>query len=333
MRDQEDYGTDELVHLPTVADVGDEKLLLIPSVARYGDRWYLFSLNSYAMSEVTQKLGAVNVGFCFFTDLPFSDMLARPADESNSAMQSLPKIRYEGDGFSTPEEAVTEYLNGLKNADVKQMLRAFAWETLADRCDPDAYLAYMRVFYPLRYPLPKFDTFSAQIDMHYLRGQQIAYIYRSFVQYLLPENYLVDHESAKGSGIIGILKDEELDTLIQYFNDHERVKVDALHQLDHIRFITPDQATGGSFSDVTPEFYAGQTVLYGADEVRDMVAVADIGEEHVLVAPVVARYGDRWYLVDLNSVTRLLMKLDMNYLNDYLIGFTYGPDIHLPGQP
>ena len=58
---------------------------------------------------------------------------------------------------------------------------------------------------------------------------------------------------------------------------------------------------------------------------------ADIGEEHILVAPTVARYGDRWYMADLFSTTRKLMNL--HYLGYYLYGFAYGPDITLPGQP
>lgn len=330
-RDQENYDMDELVHLPTIADVGDEKLLLIPYVARYGDRWYLFTLDSFVMGQVITKKGRTRTGFRFYTDLPFSDLLARSAEESDPTTQMLPKIQYEGDGFSTPEEAVMAYFDGLKNADVKQMLRAFAWETLAEKCDIDAYLAYTGSFFPTLDPFPNANPFVAQTNMHYLRGQQINYIYQSFVQYLLPENYLSDRGIGTKSPSLGRLKEEELEALIQYFLDHEQEKIDALRRIDHVRFITPDQATDGAFSDVKPEYYAGQTALYGADEVRDLVAVADIGEEHILVAPAVARYGDRWYLVNLKSVTRELM--GKYYLDRYLYGFAYGPNITLPGQP
>lgn len=331
-REMDNYGMDELIHLPTVADVGDEKLLLIPYVARYGDRWYLFTLDSLVMGHIITSESLVDTGFSFFTRLPFSDLLARPAGESDTAIQELPKIRYEGDGFPTPEEAVIAYFDGLKNADVKQMLRAFAWETPAERYDIDAYLDYTRSFYPSHDPLPIAGDFASQANMHYLRNRQAGHIYRSFVQYLLPENFLSDHESPKGSAMIGRLKEDELETLIHHLMDHEQEKIDALHRIDHIRFITPDQATDRAFSELSPEYYyAGQAALYGADEVRDMVAVADIGEEHILVAPTVARYGDRWYMADLFSATRKLM--NWHYLGYYLYGFAYGPDITLPGQP
>ena len=40
-------------------------------------------------------------------------------------------IRYEGLGFDTPEEALTCYVEGIKELDFEKILSAFAWETQA----------------------------------------------------------------------------------------------------------------------------------------------------------------------------------------------------------
>ena len=48
-------------------------------------------------------------------------------------------IKYEGKGFGTPEEALTCYMEGLKNLDFEQMLIAFAWETQMAHYDFKAY--------------------------------------------------------------------------------------------------------------------------------------------------------------------------------------------------
>jgi hypothetical protein len=47
-------------------------------------------------------------------------------------------------------------------------------------------------------------------------------------------------------------------------------------------------------------------VLYGADELADVIAVFTLGGEEYVTMPQVMRYGDRWYISTMNSVAAML---------------------------
>ena len=61
------------------------------------------------------------------------------------------------------------------------------------------------------------------------------------------------------------------------------------------------------------ENFEKQTRQYGADEVVNVVAAADIGGEILAVAPTVARYGEKWYLVSVGSMVSNILGIDMNH--------------------
>ncbi len=54
---------------------------------------------------------------------------------------------YEGDGFKTPEAAVTAYLEALRNCDTEAMEKTFAIETMMKNIDMAAYWSYNRYDY------------------------------------------------------------------------------------------------------------------------------------------------------------------------------------------
>ena len=112
--------------------------------------------------------------------------------------------------------------------------------------------------------------------------------------------------------------------------DNEKLK--ELTRLEHIRFISPDDVTGGQFSqEEYQESYKASSARFGADEVRDIVAIADVGSKHLFVAPAVARYGDKWYIVTLYSMTRRLLG---NALQTYYChAFAYGDDFPISSEP
>ncbi len=319
------YGVNEFVILPAIADVGDEKLIFAPTVARYGDRWYIFSPDSIVMNHFHQEYSYPNGAFMTVSKLPFSDLLARDAKEAGQKEAVPRKIRYEGEGFNTPEEAAVSYLEGLKNLDLDQMLKAFAWETAAEHYDPPK--AAELNLYPLySWIMPMINPFVEQAEMHVLRADQLRYIYQSLQYYLLPDDFYRRNDRDKRAYVIGRLKDEELDELIQYFANTESEKLEKLTRTAHIRFISPDDIVGGEIwqevSQARAEYFK---TLYGADEIRFLTAIADIDDQHLYFAPTSIRYGNKWYLVQTNNPVYICLENITAEFRLFGQGFACGP--------
>ena len=41
--------------------------------------------------------------------------------------------------------------------------------------------------------------------------------------------------------------------------------------------------------------------IYGADELKDVLAAADVDGEILVINPMIARYGDKWYMVSVDG--------------------------------
>ena len=213
--------------------------------------------------------------------------------------------RLEGDGFDTPEEAVTYYLEGLKNLDFKQMLRAFAWETQAEHYSVDAKLLRTKAYLPSMKPrLPGDSEFIRTANLFSLRTVQIDAIYQALEYYILQEDY-PDANSIYGTKF---KEDGEYETFMGKFNNG---RLEKLADMTNIRILTPDLVTDGKFSSEKMQAnYVRNNAVYGADETVDVPAVADIGDEILFCCPTVARYGEKWYLVSVSSVTSMIIGLD-----------------------
>ena len=83
--------------------------------------------------------------------------------------------------------------------------------------------------------------------------------------------------------------------------------------MTNIRFISPDEITGGLFSlEKNLENFGKQTAYYCADEAVNIIGVADVGDEMFYCCPTVVRYGDRWYLASVSSFTSMIMGVSMD---------------------
>ena len=208
-------------------------------------------------------------------------------------------VRYEGAGFDTPEDAVACYMEGLKNLNFEQMLGAFAWETQMEHYSFDAYYERIKSYSPAALPrMPSINGFMFSANVNALRCTQARYIYAAIERYILGED-------APQGMIIQLKEQEDIDAFLGKF---ENGKLDKLAGMTNIRFLTPDDVTGGMFSnEMNQQSFAKQTAYYGADEVVNIVGVADVGDETLYCCPAAARYGDKWYLVSVSSFTGNIM--------------------------
>ena len=216
-------------------------------------------------------------------------------------------FRLEGNGFDTPEEAVTYYLEGIRNLDFKQILGAFAWETQAEHFSTDAKIRRLRVYTLGQKPRMLGDSdFVRTANLYSLFTAQVDAIYASLELYILQEAH-PNISSANGS--ISLEEDADFEALKNKFNDG---RVEKLAELKNIRFLTPDELTDNKFSmEQNQQNYIKSTAMYGADETVDLPAVADVGDELLYCCPTVARYGEKWYLVSVYSMTNTILGVNM----------------------
>ena len=214
--------------------------------------------------------------------------------------------KYEGDGFATPEEALTCYMEGLKNLDFEQMLSAFAWETQMEHFDFRKYFERIRAYQSVMLPrMPSINDFMFSANVNVLRYNQANAIYRSLEQYILADV----PEIAEGM-IISFRKDtDDVDVFLRKF---ENGRLEKLSGMTNVRFLSPDLVTGNRFSsEPNQKSFVQQTAYYGADEAVNLVGAADLGDETLFCCPTICRYGDRWYLVSVSSMVSAFLGIDV----------------------
>ena len=218
-------------------------------------------------------------------------------------------VRYEGPGFSTPEEALTCYMEGLKNLDFEQMMSAFAWETQMEHYSFEALFERIRAYHPtLRPRMPSTNSFMFSANVNVLRFNQADYIYRSLEQYILGD----DSPAKTTIGAITFGKDS--DEVAAFLQKFENGRLEKLTQMTNIRFLSPDDVTDFKFSaGKNPENFVMQTACYGADEAINLVGVADVGDETLYCLPTICRYGEKWYLVSVTSMTSMILGISYDY--------------------
>ena len=224
-------------------------------------------------------------------------------------------IKYEGEGFATPEEALTCYMEGLKNLDFEQMMSAFAWETQMEHYDLQAYFERIMAYQPTMRPrMPSVNNFMFSANVNVLRFNQADLIYRSVEAFILGD----DAPAKSATGTITFQKDS--DDVEVFLNKFENGRLEKLTQMTNIRFLSPDAITDNKFSaGKNPEQFIRQTACYGADETVNLVGVADVGDETLYCCPTICRYGDRWYLVSVSSFTSMIIGVN-NYTQAFVCG-------------
>jgi len=214
-----------------------------------------------------------------------------------------PAFRHEGEGFDSPEAAVTCYMEGLRDLDFDRMLSAFAWETQMKHYDFKADFESTRVYsYTKRPRIPSDNPLVFSANVNSLRAAQTDMIYKALEKYILGDDF--------PEAPVMFEKDtDELDVFLQKF---ENGRLEQLSRMTNIRCADPDELSGGQiFAGRNAETFARWSAVYGADETVNLIGMADVGEETLFCCPTICRYGDRWYLVSANSFTTTWFAIPM----------------------
>ena len=302
------YGADETKDIIIAADIGEDTVVVSPTVARYGDRWYVVNVSS-----MTEMIIGVAVNYMAFFVLPDETKELLKNVVPVATVTDIPKsagvrIHYEGEGFDRPEDAVTCYLEGLKNGDVQQMMRAFAWETQISRYSlKDQIIRMKSVYYNSPIRMPSMNGFMADMNMESLRHEQSRRIFSSV------RNYILEDEDAYKELVEGkrmdLVSEEDVDAFIRAFNNGKSEK---LRQMHNIRLIDPSTAVVKYNNESTTRLLDMYQRIYGADEIKEIIAIADLDGEDLAFNPTLARYGDKWYIVSLDGIAFSILGIDFN---------------------
>ena len=197
-----------------------------------------------------------------------------------------PQPVYEHPGWETAEDAVQNYLEGLKNGDVSQMLDSFSIETYIDRFDLTAYFERFKAILPgtsREVKLYSTNPFFRQLNIEARRGEIMRMITMQVMSFEWPE---MDHTKSIPQG-------QAYDATIQAML---AVHVPTLSDLSFEAFLDPAALSDVYESPANRGNHEKQLALLGTEEIKSVAARFTAGGGTYLFCCDAARYGDKWYI-------------------------------------
>ena len=197
-------------------------------------------------------------------------------------------VKYEGDGFDTPEEAVLAYIDAWNRGDVSAALSTFAIESLVDHIDTRSYIEYFRMFNPTQ------NYLSVPVSNPWIRDLEVIKRYAD-VSNTLFNQYVTNNagEYGKSTGQPVMVKTgEEIDALLGVFATPETEswsgKIRFQEWIDPVRI--QKLLSVGSLRSITI-----QAGLYGADDIMPLIAHVSLGKNQAILTMECLSYGGRWF--------------------------------------
>lgn len=227
---------------------------------------------------------------------------------------------YEGAGWDTPEEAVMEYLQGLKEQDIGKMISAHAVETYIDHFDLQAQLVRLRTYMMSMVPrLPNTNALARSINIESRKNEIVQSILWQMTTICLPEQ---DFSQAVAFG--GEDTEKEAVAFVSGLDD--ALGAVDFSTLEVLRFIPPGAIAEMYATEANQKNLRAQSAVYGADEARSVVAVFTVDGKAGALCCDVMRYGDQWYmfrcngnigvLIGLSAFTGGVAAIDLDMLED-----------------
>ena len=230
-----------------------------------------------------------------------------PSGSSKTEIAETPSALNQEVGFDSPEDAVWEYLEGLKNHDLNRMISTFAIETYVQHHAFEAMLE--------RYGL---DHESAKrLNITPPTAETRLHEITSYIIYQLW--YL--NASEFGKKDFTDFADEAIseEEISSFFSEHwdNNPDISLLNTGTLIGFIPPEMLVEDEQERqifLSNQFFHGNIVDYtdvpyselptgirqhkytGTDEFEDLVAVVEFDDNLLMTFVDACRYGDRWYL-------------------------------------
>ena len=222
----------------------------------------------------------------------------RPEAAVGSGAESVsaePVGRLEGEGFASPEEAVMAYIEAMDRGDVRGMLSTFAFESLTERADTWARL-------------DRTGYFSAKL----IEGTDVPYIndyirtLSAYVRYGNVASTLLGDYMKTATWTDAPLQLKEPEEVTAFL---EQIRLSPLYELaGNVKFdlwLDPEILTDGMI--LGNSILAGDAAVYGGDDITEVAALIRAKGRYAIQTMRCIRYGDRWYNLNLLSMTAMSM--------------------------
>lgn len=187
-------------------------------------------------------------------------------------------LAQDSDGFSTPEEAIVEYLAGVADQDVQRILGATAIDEVSEGYQIAGAIDRLHGFLPVTMPAPAEYPFYADINRAFNTNRILR-------QALMLSYSLLSDVELGGDPITGV--DAQWGAV--FVDDVDPSRLSNLEVVD----IRPADASIMS-SDWYIELVARQAALQGADEHTERVVLIEFEGDLYGMGFTLARYGDGW---------------------------------------
>ena len=226
---------------------------------------------------------------------------------------------FEGDGFSSPEEAVSAYVEAMNEGDVNAMAATFAIETYVDHLDARASMERVRSFIMNNYSsVPVIGPLSRSILVERRRNEITEAIYHSYLFYATAGT---DYDSI-GSGSPETLPDE--DSVASLLSVLEAAQQESwVGNISITKVCTPDDPLVSPYMPDAARIEQGsaniqnQLEICGGDEYAELIAVLDVNGALGAQLMECIRYGDKWY--NWHAFGLLSNLLALNYMTNGLV--------------
>lgn len=312
-------GFDEVVTIVVMFELGGEKYLFNPFVVRYGERWYVEFLGAgILLGGFYPDFGTINIAGMARISSELHDEFSsyiEPLAEIEpvrNMQQSRRRQSIESAGFSSPETAMAEYFDGLRNMDLNRMIGAFAIESFVENIDLGRYIYESGYFRFWQSFYLEGDDFENNLNIYWRRGHVGDTIILKYRFLGRPDPVNQPNPDIDAYWLYSTLDADFrpiLRTFIRVEQDKEYISAFSawihnplinlpLHTIEIIGFM-PVYEVAEDFGLDREVFVSGliqNRDMYGADEVADYITVFEIGGERYMLFSGLARYGNRWYI-------------------------------------
>ena len=296
------FGANKICERAAYFTIDTKEYVFAPVLGRYGRSWYIVSFYGYLAGklDISGATGPIRL----LGNAPV------PAYADGVSIQSAaPLLPWHEVGGATPEEAVSLYLEGLRNGDLAAVMSAFAWDTMREHTAL-ASAAQLNGYYSGTNAWPVFPEGSElleQLDLAELAKQRLNRLALSLADFLTDGAVFKDQQWVIQRKL-PVRSEEETDAVYALFDE---TRMEQLGELGNIRFLPPSDYVPGFTQENARKAAERYRVLYGADELSDVIAVFTLGGEEYVIMPQLLRYGDRWYISSMNSISAMICNLPL----------------------
>lgn len=187
--------------------------------------------------------------------------------------------------YSTPEAAITAYLDGIKQQNVSAIFTASAIDEPAEQFDFQAYADRLQAMPLVTSPAPAEYPFYAEMNRVRRQNEVLSQV-RNLAYSLLST------ETIDGS----IIANPGSERVQAFITDVDPSRLGGI-ELVEIGAPSPDLLSSTRYQ----ENAAKQAAIYGADELTERVALLSFEGKHYLLGFTLVRYGDGWKVMSQTS--------------------------------